>query len=71
MRPACRCAADNRFPLRVEAGDPGVFSVDWTAGETRYQADRTFDVLDGTCRRLEVTEIGTADAEIYLPQEKF
>lgn len=60
-----------RFPLKVEAGQAGVFSVDWTAGDTRYQADRVFDVLDGSCRRLEVTEIGTQDAEIYLPMEKF
>lgn len=60
-----------RFPLKVEAGQAGVFSVDWTAGDMRYQADRVFDVLDGSCRRLEVTEIGTQDAEIYLPMEKF
>lgn len=37
----------------------------------RYQADRLFDVLDGSCSGLEVTEIGTADSEIYLPEEKF
>lgn len=60
-----------RFPLKVEAGQGGVFSVDWTAGDMRYQADRVFDVLDGSCRRLEVTEIGTDDAEIFLPKEKF
>lgn len=60
-----------RFPLQVEAGKGGVISVDWTAGHLRYQADRVFDVLDGSCRRLEVTEIGTEDAERFLPMEKF
>ncbi|CAM9432049.1 unnamed protein product [Ectocarpus sp. 12 AP-2014] len=60
-----------RFPLQVEEGQGGVFSVDWTAGSRRYQADRVFDVLDGSLRRLEVTEIGTQDAEVFLPTEKF
>ncbi|CAN0168083.1 unnamed protein product, partial [Hapterophycus canaliculatus] len=60
-----------RFPLRVEAGQAGVFSVDWTAGATRFQADRVFEALDGSLIRLEVTEIGTEDAEIFLPMEKF
>ncbi|CAM9321990.1 unnamed protein product [Discosporangium mesarthrocarpum] len=60
-----------RFPLKVEDGHPGVISVDWSAGPMRYQADRTFDALDGTCRTLEVTEIGTEDAEVYLPDERF
>lgn len=55
----------------MEAGSGGVFSVDWTAGDVRYQADRVFDVLDGSCSQLEVTEIGTTDAEIYLPEERF
>eukprot|EP00752_Nemacystus_decipiens_P007403 g6621.t1 len=52
-----------RFPLEVEAGQGGVFSVDWTEGSSRYQADRVFNALDGTVLRLEVTEIGTEDAE--------
>lgn len=60
-----------RFPVKVEAGQGGVFSVDWTVGGMRYQADRLFDVLDGSCRRLEVTEIGAEDSEIFLPEEKF
>lgn len=60
-----------RFPLRVEAKQAGVFSVDWTAGATRFQADRVFEALDGSLIRLEVTEIGTEDAEIFLPMEKF
>lgn len=55
----------------METGHGGVFSVDWTAGNLRYQADRVFDLLDGSCRRLEVTEIGTQDAEIFFPEEKF
>lgn len=60
-----------RFPLQVAASNAGVICVDWTARETRYQADRSFEVLDGSCSRLEVTEIGTADSEIFLPEEKF
>ncbi|CAM9140781.1 unnamed protein product [Pylaiella littoralis] len=60
-----------RFPLEVEAGHGGVICVDWTVGEVRYQADRVFDALDGTVQRLEVTEIGTQDAENFLPMEKF
>ena len=60
-----------RFPLEVEAGQGGVFSVDWTEGSSRYQADRVFSALDGTVLRLEVTEIGTDDAELFLPMEKF
>lgn len=55
----------------MAAGNAGVFCVDWTARDLRYQADRSFDVFDGSCSRLEVTEIGTADAEIFLPEEKF
>lgn len=61
----------DRFPLEVGAGQGGVFSVDWTAGSLRYQADRVFNVLDGSVFRLEVTEIGTEDAETFLPLEKF
>lgn len=57
--------------MKVFTGEDGVFSVDWTAGNMRYQADRVFDVLDGSCRRLEVTEIGTEDAQTFLPMEKF
>lgn len=60
-----------RFPMKVFTGKDGVFSVDWTAGSMRYQADRVFDVLDGSCSRLEVTEIGTEDAQTFLPMEKF
>eukprot|EP00903_Cladosiphon_okamuranus_P022143 g20364.t1 len=60
-----------RFPLEVEDGQGGVFSVDWTEGSSRYQADRVFSALDGTVLRLEVTEIGTEDAEVFLPMEKF
>lgn len=61
----------HRFPLEVKAGQGGVICVDWTVGKMRYQADRVFDALDGTVRRLEVTEIGTQDAENFLPMEKF
>lgn len=53
--------------MKVFTGKNGVFSVDWTAGNMRYQADRVFDVLDGSCRSLEVTEIGTEDAQTFLP----
>ncbi|CAM9300575.1 unnamed protein product [Laminaria digitata] len=60
-----------RFPMKVFNGKDGVFSVDWTAGNMRYQADRVFDLLDGSCRRLEVTEIGTEDAQTFLPMERF
>ena len=60
-----------RFPLEVEAGQGGVLSVDWTEGSSRYQADRVFNALDGSVLRLEVTEIGTEDAEVFLPMEKF
>lgn len=55
--------------MKVFTGEDGVFSVDWTAGNMRYQADRVFDVLDGSCRRLEVTEIGTEDAQTFLPMD--
>lgn len=55
----------------MEAGHGGVFSVDWTEGTSRYQADRVFSALDGSVLRLEVTEIGTEDAEKFLPMEKF
>ena len=63
----CFAADSPRFPMKVLTGRDGVFSVDWTAGNMRYQADRVFDVLDGSCRRLEVTEIGTDDAQTFLP----
>jgi hypothetical protein len=55
------------FPARVEVGAAGAISLDWVAGENRYQLDRKFDALDGSLAALELTEIGASDSEIMPP----
>lgn len=55
------------FPTVVAANAPGVISLDWIAGQMRYQVDRKFKVLDGSLASLELTEIQKKDAEVVLP----
>ena len=55
------------FPTVVAANGPGVISLDWIAGQMRYQVDRKFKVLDGSLASLELTEIQKKDAEVVLP----
>ena len=54
-------------PTVVAANGPGVISLDWIAGQMRYQVDRKFKVLDGSLASLELTEIQKKDAEVVLP----
>ena len=49
------------------AGARGFISLDWIAGEMRYQIDRKFHSLDGSLASLELTEIKKADAQVYPP----
>lgn len=53
------------FPARCAADAQGFLSVDWIAGKMRYQADRKFELLDGTLTTLELSEIQTEDAERF------
>ena len=55
------------FPTSVGAGQKGTISLDWIAGEMRYQCDRKFNELDGSLSSLELTEIQKSDAERFLP----
>ena len=56
-----------RVSRRYAAGEPGVISLDWIAGQMRYQVDRKFAKLDGSLSSLELTEIQKSDAETFLP----
>jgi len=59
------------FPPALPRGKKGAVIVDWTAGYMRFQADRIFDLPDGTLASLEVTQIGTEDSMRFkLPEEE-
>lgn len=63
----CEGGVTLAFPLRVAADEGGVVSLDWIAGNMRYQIDRKFKVLDGSLSSLELTEIRKEDAEVRPP----
>ena len=42
-------------------------SLDWIAGQMRYQLDRKFGQLDGSLSSLELTEMQKSNAEKFLP----
>jgi hypothetical protein len=45
------------LPIELRSGAPAALSLDWNAGQMRYQADRKFDgAHDGTLLTLELTE---------------
>jgi len=55
------------FPTTVAEDMPGCISLDWVAGNMRYQIDRKFAKLDGSLSSLELTEIRKSDADTRLP----
>jgi len=58
------------FPPSLPRGEKGAVIVDWTAGFMRFQADRLFDLPDGTLGSLEVTQIGTEDSMRFKLEEE-
>ncbi len=57
------------FPPTLPRGDKGAVIVDWIAGSMRFQADRLFDLPDGTLASLEVTQIGSDDSLLFTIPE--
>ena len=53
------------FPEKLSLNQSGFLSVDWIAGEMRYQADRKFAAPGRPVSSFEVTEIRTEDADTY------
>ena len=54
----------------MPSGGGGCISLDWVAGNMRYQIDRKFAALDGSLSSLELTEILTTDSREYPPDFK-
>jgi hypothetical protein len=55
------------FPSSLAREFNSTFIADWTAGEMRYQGDRSFERPDGSLSGFSVTQISTADSKVYLP----
>jgi len=58
------------FPVKVAPEMQGFVSVDWTAGNMRYQLDRKFEKFEQRVGTLELTEISRENSEIYPPRFK-
>jgi len=56
------------FPTEIPVDASGCITIDWIAGNMRYQLDRKFRSMSGAISSLELTEIRKEDAEIYPPQ---
>jgi hypothetical protein len=63
----CEAGITLAFPTVVPDGAGGCVSLDWVAGNMRYQIDRKFEKLDGSLSSLELTEIRKDDAETRPP----
>lgn len=55
------------FPRGILVGKRQCMTIEWEGSVMRYQVDRCFKDLTGAISTLELTEVKTADSEIYPP----